>query len=98
MFDHAYALAGPTVAHGFDIVIRSELGAFDLNRQLERLEHSPSLSARLARHVDETKMQIQRLEQILDDLAEDHSPLNDAAMSLVDDMARSAMPLLGMRS
>lgn len=66
-----------------------------MNRQLERLEHYPDLSARLNAHVGETKGQIQRLESILDGLGESHSSMKDAAMSLTGNMAALAHTVAG---
>lgn len=61
-----------------------------LQRQIERLEDYPQLRARLQFHLEETKGQQSRLEQILDDLRDSSSGFRDAAMSFMGNMAAAA--------
>ena len=58
-----------------------------MNRQIERLENYPELSARLKQHKEETEIQQQRVGQILEDLGEDNSTLKDTALSVMGSMA-----------
>jgi ferritin-like metal-binding protein YciE len=58
-----------------------------MNRQVERLDSYPELSARLRRHITETETQMQRIEQLLDGMGESHSSLKDAALSLGGNLA-----------
>ena len=55
--------------------------------QVERIENYPEVAQRLAQHIAETEVQIQRLEQILDGFGESKSSLKDAALSLSGSMA-----------
>ena len=58
-----------------------------LSRQVERLENYPEMEARMRQHIDESKLQAQRIEELLDRLGTSHSSLKDAGMSLVGNMA-----------
>lgn len=58
-----------------------------INRQLERIENYPEVAQRLQQHLEETKVQIQRLEDILGRLDENSSTLKDMGLSLVGNMA-----------
>jgi ferritin-like metal-binding protein YciE len=58
-----------------------------INRQLERIENYPEVASRLQAHLEETKVQIRRLEDILGRLDESNSTLKDAGLSLVGNMA-----------
>lgn len=55
--------------------------------QVKRIENYPEIAAQLEKHVSETEGQIQRLEEILTSLAEDHSSLKDIALSFTGSMA-----------
>ena len=50
-----------------------------LERQVERLEHYPAMVARMREHIEESRSQSNRLEQILDRLGTSHSALKDRA-------------------
>ncbi len=58
-----------------------------MNRQIERLEDYPDMLARLRQHHRETETQQKRIEQILEQLDEDHSSFKDAAASVMGSMA-----------
>jgi ferritin-like metal-binding protein YciE len=58
-----------------------------LSRQVERLEHYPKLEARMRQHIDETKQQMARLEEILAELGDAPSAMKDAALALTGNMA-----------
>jgi len=55
--------------------------------QVKRIENYPEIAAQLEKHITETEGQIQRLEEILTSLAEDHSTLKDLALSFSGSMA-----------
>ena len=55
--------------------------------QLERLEHYPQVSALLDRHIRETEVQIQRIDQIFEGLNESASGVKDTMLSLSGSMA-----------
>lgn len=55
--------------------------------QVKRLEHYPDVSAMLTQHIEETKAQIARLDQIFDGLAESSSALKDMSLSFTGTMA-----------
>jgi ferritin-like metal-binding protein YciE len=55
--------------------------------QVSRIENYPEVARRLQQHITETEGQIQRLEQVLDQLGEGKSTLKDAALSLGGTMA-----------
>jgi ferritin-like metal-binding protein YciE len=55
--------------------------------QASRIENYPDMARRLQQHITETEGQIQRLEQVLDQLGESKSTLKDAALSLGGTMA-----------
>jgi ferritin-like metal-binding protein YciE len=58
-----------------------------LSRQVERLENYPEMEARMRQHIDESKLQAQRLEEMLSSLGSSHSALKDAGLSLGGNMA-----------
>ncbi len=58
-----------------------------LKPQLSRIEHYPEIAAKLDLHIRETRVQIRRLEEVLDNLAEDRSALKDMALSQTGTMA-----------
>src|ERR1041384_6051180 len=55
--------------------------------QLSRIENYPEVRQMLERHIAETEGQIQRLEQVLDDLGESKSALKDLGLSVAGTMA-----------
>jgi ferritin-like metal-binding protein YciE len=61
-----------------------------LSRQVERLENYPDLHAAIRRHLEETKIQRQRLEDVLDKLNESHSTVKDAALGFVGNLMAAA--------
>ena len=61
-----------------------------MSRQVERLENYPEMSDQLRRHIDESKIQAQRLEEILNSLGTSHSTLKDLATSFTGNMAALA--------
>lgn len=58
-----------------------------MERQLDRLENYPAMRERLARHLEETKVQRQRLEQILGRHNESPSTFKDMVTSFMGNMA-----------
>jgi ferritin-like metal-binding protein YciE len=58
-----------------------------LSRQVERLESYPEMEARMREHIDESKVQESRLEEILVGMNSSHSVLKDAGLSLTGNMA-----------
>ncbi len=58
-----------------------------MHPQLNRLEHYPQVSALLDRHIRETEVQIQRIDQIFETLNESSSGLKDTMLSLSGSMA-----------
>jgi ferritin-like metal-binding protein YciE len=61
-----------------------------MSRQVERLENYPEMEARMRLHIDESKAQAQRLEEMLSTLGSSHSALKDAGLSLTANMAAIA--------
>ena len=61
-----------------------------LSRQVERLENYPEMEARMRQHIDESKIQAQRIEELLQSMGSSHSSLKDAGMGLVGNMAALA--------
>ena len=55
--------------------------------QLQRIENYPMVAQRLQQHIGETEQQVARIEQLLDDVGADKSPLKDAALSAAGTMA-----------
>lgn len=66
-----------------------------MNRQIERLENYPELSARLRTHVEETKAQLGRLDEIFAGLGEDNSSFKDVAASFMGNMAALGHSMAG---
>ena len=60
-----------------------------LSRQVERLENYPEMEARMRQHIDESKIQAQRIEEIGRSSVEP-SALKDAGMSFMGNMAALA--------
>jgi len=63
--------------------------------QIKRIENYPEIAAKLEQHIAETDGQIQRLEDILAALDEDHSSLKDMALSLTGAMAAMGHSVAG---
>lgn len=61
-----------------------------LERQVGRLENYPELEARMRSHIEESRMQAQRLEELLAGLSESHSSVKDAMMGFVGNIAALA--------
>ena len=61
-----------------------------LSRQVERLESYPEMSDQIRLHIDESKAQAQRLEEILQSLGTSHSTLKDLVTSFTGNMAALA--------
>ncbi len=58
-----------------------------LSRQVERLENYPEMEARMRQHIEESRVQAQRIEALLSSLGTSHSSLKDAALGLAGNMA-----------
>jgi len=56
-------------------------------RQVERLENYPELRERLREHLEETRRQQQRIEQILQTLGTSHSKLKDIGTAIMGNIA-----------
>lgn len=63
--------------------------------QLSRIENYPEVAAMLDQHIQETKGQIARIEEILTGLNEDHSTLKDLALSFTGSMAAMGHTVAG---
>ena len=61
-----------------------------LTRQVERLENYPELEARMRVHLEESKVQRARLEEVLNSLDEQHSALKEAVLGFGGNMAALA--------
>jgi ferritin-like metal-binding protein YciE len=61
-----------------------------LERQVGRLENYPAMVARMREHIQESRHQQQRLEQILQGLGTSHSSLKDAGLGLIGNLAAMA--------
>lgn len=57
-----------------------------LERQVGRLENYPEMEERMRQHIEESRTQAQRIEELLDKLGTSHSSLKDTAMSLVGNL------------
>ncbi len=66
-----------------------------MSRQVERLENYPEMETRLRQHIDETRAQKQRLDEILDAHGEDNSSIKDAIQSMMGNMAALGHSLAG---
>src|SRR3954452_903874 len=58
-----------------------------LERQVGRLENYPEMRDRMQRHIEESREQARRLEELLADHDTSHSAFKDAMMSIVGNMA-----------
>jgi ferritin-like metal-binding protein YciE len=61
-----------------------------LERQLGRLENYPEMSARIRQHVEESREQARRLEELLSGLGTSHSSLKDTMLSITGNLAAIA--------
>jgi ferritin-like metal-binding protein YciE len=61
-----------------------------MNRQVERLENYPEVEQALRKHIQETEGQRQRIDEILNQLAESPSTIKEAAMGFMGNMAAIA--------
>ena len=61
-----------------------------LSRQVERLENYPAMSERLRQHIEESRTQATRIEQILDRHGTSHSALKDAVTGFMGNLAALA--------
>lgn len=58
-----------------------------LQRQVERLENYPEMAERMRRHIEESKVQARRIEEILSGLGTSHSSVKDAVTSVLGNLA-----------
>jgi ferritin-like metal-binding protein YciE len=58
-----------------------------LERQVGRLENYPEMSERMRRHIEESKEQARRIEEILSGLGTSHSAVKDTVTSLMGNLA-----------
>lgn len=58
-----------------------------LERQIGRLEHYPAMAERMRQHVEESRQQAKRLEELLGQLGTSHSAVKDTVMSFAGTMA-----------
>jgi len=61
-----------------------------LSRQAERIENYPAMLERLHQHIEESRNQSARLEQILDRIGASHSAIKDAMTGFMGNMAAMA--------
>jgi ferritin-like metal-binding protein YciE len=61
-----------------------------LSRQVERLENYPAMSERMRQHIEESRNQAARLEEILGRLGTSHSAFKDAVTGFMGNMAAMA--------
>jgi ferritin-like metal-binding protein YciE len=61
-----------------------------LTRQVERLESYPELEARMRLHLEDSKVQRARLEDVLNSLDEQHSAIKEAVLGFGGNMAALA--------
>jgi ferritin-like metal-binding protein YciE len=57
-----------------------------LERQVGRLENYPEMADRMRRHIEESKLQMQRIEELLDGLGTSRSALKDMAMATLGNL------------
>ena len=58
-----------------------------LSRQVERLENYPQMEQRMRQHIDESRRQEARLEEILQALGTSHSAVKDVGLSIMGNLA-----------
>jgi ferritin-like metal-binding protein YciE len=78
----SYFVTGLRNAHAMEVQAR-EL----MERQIERTAEYPELKSRLKLHLDETNVQIQRIEGILESMDEKTSKLKDTAFSVMGNVS-----------
>jgi len=78
---HEMLVEGLRNAHGME-----QQAIEMLERNVERLEHYSALKARLARHLEESREQQQRVADALERLGESSSTLKDTVMGLAQNM------------
>jgi ferritin-like metal-binding protein YciE len=61
-----------------------------LERQLGRLENYPEMAEKMRQHLQESKEQARRIEELLSQFDTSHSTLKDTVMSIVGNMAALA--------
>lgn len=61
-----------------------------LERQVGRLQNYPEMEARMRQHIEESRAQAQRIEELLSGLGTSHSGVKDTVMSFVGNMAALA--------
>jgi len=61
-----------------------------LERQIERIENYPEMAARMKSHVEESHVQAERLQQILERYGTSHSALKDFGTGLMGNLAAMA--------
>jgi len=61
-----------------------------LERQIERIENYPEMAARMKSHVEESRVQAERLQQILERYGTSHSALKDFGTGLMGNLAAMA--------
>jgi ferritin-like metal-binding protein YciE len=61
-----------------------------LSRQVERLENYPQMEQRMRQHIDETRRQEARLEEILRALGTSPSAVKDVGLSIMGNLAAMA--------
>ncbi len=61
-----------------------------LERQVGRLENYPAMSERMRRHIEESRQQARRIEELLAGLGTSHSGFKDTMMSIVGNLAALA--------
>lgn len=61
-----------------------------LSRQVERIESYPEMRDMLARHLEESRIQATRIEQILQGMGTSHSVLKDAVVGFMGNVAALA--------
>ena len=61
-----------------------------LQRQVERLESYPAMEQRLRQHIEESRRQAARLEEILQSLGTSHSSLKDTVTGFMGNLAAMA--------
>ncbi|GGE55363.1 YciE/YciF family protein [Agaricicola taiwanensis] len=66
-----------------------------MEAQVKRLEHYPALEQRLREHIEETKVQKDRLDQILKSVGDSNSSLKDMAASVMGSMAAMGHTMAG---
>ncbi|MBX6744417.1 MAG: ferritin-like domain-containing protein [Acetobacteraceae bacterium] len=57
-----------------------------LKRQVERLENYPAMSERMRQHIEESRNQAKRIEQILNQFGTSESSLKDAGLGLMGNL------------